>query len=108
MSIWYFKIKRDIYGRLVKNKSCLCTHVVMQQLGVNYFDTYYPVVNWISDMPMPNLSIFREIHTKSVDFVLAYTQADIKSEIFMELLIGFRIEGSHPRSWVVRLKNSMA
>ena len=29
-------------------------------------------------------SIIREIHTKSVDFVLAYTQDDLKTEISMD------------------------
>ena len=30
-------------------------------------------------------------------FFLAYTRADIKSDIFMELPIGFVVEGGHPR-----------
>ena len=38
----------------------------------------------------------RTPHTKSVDFFLAYTQADVKSEIFMEPPIGFGVEGGHP------------
>ena len=42
-------------------------------------------------------SIIRVLHTKSVDFVLAYTQDDVTSEILMELPIGFRVEGGHPR-----------
>ena len=45
---------------------------------------------------MITLTIIRDIHTKSVDFVLAYTKADVKTEIFMELPIGFGVEGSHP------------
>ena len=47
------------------------------------------------------LIIIREIHTKSVDFVLSYTQDTVKSEIFMELPIGFGVEGLHPREWVI-------
>ena len=46
---------------------------------------------------MVTLVILRELHTKLVDCVLAYTQADVKSEIFMELTIGFGVEGYHPR-----------
>ena len=48
-------------------------------------------------MAMLTLRILRELHTKSVDFVPAYTQADVKSEIFMELPIGLGGEGAHPR-----------
>ena len=41
------------------------------------------------------LSMFRELHIKS-GFFLAYTQADLKSEIFMKLPIDFGVEGDHP------------
>ena len=33
-------------------------------------------------------------------FFLAYTQADVKSEIFMEIPIGFVVEGGHYVEWV--------
>ena len=32
---------------------------------------------------------------------MAYTQADVKSDIFMEPPIGFGVEGYHPREWVI-------
>ena len=46
--IWSFKRKRFSDGTLNKQKSCLCTHGGMQKWGVNYWETYAPVVNWIS------------------------------------------------------------
>ena len=48
LSIWYFKLKRFSDGRLMKQKSRLCAHEGMQQWGVNYWEAYAPVVNWIS------------------------------------------------------------
>ena len=56
---------------------------------------------------MLTLSILRELHTKPVDFVLTYNQTDVKSEIFMELPIGFGFEGSHPREWVTRIDKNL-
>ena len=100
ISIWYFKRKRAPDGILVKHKSRLCSHGGMRQWGLNNRETYSPVVNCMSIRAMLTLTIIRELHTKSVDFVLAYTQADVKSEIFMELPIGFGVEGSHPKEWV--------
>ena len=76
-------------------------------MGVNYWETYSPVVNWMSVRAMLTLIILRDIHTKSVDFVLDYTQSGVKSEIFMELPIGFGIEGAHPREWVIRLDKNL-
>ena len=43
------------------------------------------------------LSILRELHANPVDFILSYTQAGVKSDIFMELPIGFGVEGAYPR-----------
>ena len=33
---------------------------------------------------------------QSVDFVLDYTQDDVKTKIFLELPISFVVEGAHP------------
>ena len=56
----------------------MCSQGVMQQWGVNYWGTYYPVVIWMSIRVMLTLRILIYIHTKSVYFVIAYTQADVK------------------------------
>ena len=56
---------------------------------------------------MLTLIILRELHTKSVYFVLTYNQADVKLEILMELPIGFEVEGDHPREWVTRLDKKL-
>ena len=72
MSIWCFKRNRDPDGRLIKHKARMCTHGGMHQWGVNYWDTYYPVVNFMSVREIITISILVELHTKSVYFVLAY------------------------------------
>ena len=52
---------------------------------------------------MLTLSIIRDIHTKLVDFFLAYTQTDVKTDIFMEFSIGFGFDWAHTQEWVTRL-----
>ena len=47
-AIWAFKRKRFPDGTINKHKARLCAHGGMQQWGVNYWETYAPVVNWIS------------------------------------------------------------
>ena len=66
--------------------------------GGELLDTYSIVVNWVSVRSMLTLSILIELHTKSVYFDMAYTQAGVKTEIFMELPIGFVVEGDHSRN----------
>ena len=97
VSIWSFNRNRAPDGRPIKNEAFLCAHKGILKLGANYWDTYSPVVNWMSVRSMLTLIILRELHIKLVDFVLAYNQYDVKTKIFMELPIGFGVEGYHPR-----------
>ena len=48
LAIWSFKRKRFPDGSINKYKSRLCAHGGMQQWGVDYWETYAPVVNWLS------------------------------------------------------------
>ena len=47
--------------------------------------------NCMSVISMLDLSIIIEFHNKSVYFVLVYTQDDVKTDIFLELPIGFAV-----------------
>ena len=44
-SIWSFKRKRFPDERLLKHKAILCAHGGIQKWGINYSETYAPVVN---------------------------------------------------------------
>ena len=44
--IWSFKRKRSPLGVLIKHKARLCVHGGMQEKGVDYFNTFAPVINW--------------------------------------------------------------
>ena len=81
MYIWSFNRKRDPDGRIIKiNPAC---GPMESCIGVNYWETYYTVVNWMYVRYMLTLRILREVHTKLVGFFLAYTQAGVKSDINM-------------------------
>ena len=79
ISIWFFNMKRSPYDRLIRHKSCLCAHRGMQQWGVNYCETYSPVVSLMFAESMLTLIILRALHTNYVGFSLGYTQSDVKS-----------------------------
>ena len=83
MMIWSFKRKRHPDGTLDKHKARLCCHGGQQQWGVNYWDTYAPVVSWSSVRILMTIAKLHNLHTKSVDFVQAYPQALVKSAIYL-------------------------
>ena len=88
-SIWSFKRKRTPSGELLKHKARLCAHGGMQQWGENYWETYSPVVNMLTVRLLLLICKIHGLHSKSIDFVLAFPQADLEEDIWMELPIGF-------------------
>lgn len=93
LSVWSFKRKRSPDGRILKYKARLCAHGGMQTWGVNYWETYAPVVNWLSIRTLLALSVIHNFETRSIDFVLAFPQADLTVDIYMEMPYGFDYEG---------------
>ena len=48
MKIWSFRRKRDnIMGKVTKYKAIICVHGGMQEKGINYWEMYAPVVQWM-------------------------------------------------------------
>ena len=62
----------------------------MQTYVENYWDTYAPVVNWISISILMTSSILFNLHTRSIDFTLTFPQADADVTIYMEIPFGFQ------------------
>ena len=88
---WSFKRKHHPDGTLDKYKAILCCHGGQQQWGINYWDTYAPIVSWSSIQILMSWSKIHNLHTKSVDFVQAYPQAEVKSAIYLYLPAGVQL-----------------
>ena len=92
MAIWSFRRERDnIMGKVAKYKARICAHGEMQEKGINYWETYAPVVQWMSVRIMLTLEAIENLHTKSIYFVLAYPQAKLDVDIYMELPQRFNV-----------------
>ena len=105
LSVWAFKRKRHPDGTVYKHKARLNAHGGMQRWGVDYWETYAPVVNWISVRLMLILTVVHKLETKSIDFVLAFPQAELKRDVFMEMLYGFRF--GRKGQYVLKLKRNL-
>lgn len=105
MAIWSFKCKLSQDGRLMKHRTCLCVRGGMQQWGVNYWETYAPVVNWISVQTLLAIASIHQLETRLVDFLLAFLQANLDVNIFMKLPMGMEISGGG--SYIPKLNKSL-
>jgi len=105
LAIWSFKRKRFPDGRVLKHKARLCAHGGMQTWGENYWETYSPVVNWLSVRTLLVISIIHDLETRSIDFVLAFPQAELDVDVFMELPFGFEIDQG--KRYVLKLNKNL-
>jgi len=72
-------------GEIYKYKARLNSHGGQQVHGIHYWDTYAPVVTWFAICLMLTLVLLDKWSTLTVDYVLAYLQADVESEIYIKL-----------------------
>jgi hypothetical protein len=80
----------------------------MQTWGQNYWETYAPVVNWASVCLILAIAKIHGLLSKSIDFVLAFPQADLEVPVYMELPIGFDApNGENYKFYVLRLNKSL-
>ena len=106
MFIWIFKRKRHPDGSLNKHKARLCCHGGKQELGVNYWDTYAPVVSWTSVRTMLIISNIHKLYSKSIDFTLAYSQAPTKSNVYLFAPAGIKMN-FQGRDCVLKLRQNL-
>jgi Reverse transcriptase (RNA-dependent DNA polymerase) len=98
-------------------KACFCVRGDGQREGIDYFDTYAPVINWQTARLMLVLSIILNLATKPVDYTAAFIHAPIdkdpnwdhrtpeeqsRSRIYVQMPRGFSKPGK-----VLKLKKSL-
>jgi hypothetical protein len=105
-AIWSFKCKRAPDGRIIKHKARLCAHGSMQVHGEHFWETYSPVVKMTTVRLMLVLSLLLGLHTRSIDFTLAFTQVPIDVETFIELPAGFSVSDTD-EDYVLELKKTL-
>jgi hypothetical protein len=85
-SVWAMQRKHDLTSNeVIKHKARLNLHGGKQVYGMNYFETYAPVVTWFAIRLMIVFGIIFCWALQQVDFIMAYPQAPIETYIYMEL-----------------------
>ena len=106
-SIWSFKRKRTPAGELMKHKARLCAHGGMQQWGENYWETYSPVVNMLTVRLLLLICKIHNLESRSIDFVLAFPQAELEEDIWMELPLGVDVGEEYEGEYLLKLKRNL-
>jgi hypothetical protein len=93
-AVWSLKRKRRIATREVyRHKARINLDGSKQIPGLHYDETYSPVVSWSTTRFFLVQSLLRNWSTKQLDFVMAFPQAPVERDLYMELPKGVRLEG---------------
>ena len=78
----------------MKHTYRLCAQGGMQKGGVEYWETYAPVVNWIIVRSLLSITRIHEFPSRSINFVLAFLQAGLYLDVFVYLPLGMGFYGN--------------
>ena len=79
-------------NKITKYEACLNIHGGKQRYDINYFETYALVVTWFSICLLIFIAILLNWTLCQVDSVMAYTQAPIEMNMYMELKMSIELE----------------
>jgi hypothetical protein len=103
-SVWSLRRKRNLTtNEITKHKARLNLHGGKQVYGMNYYETYAPVVTWFAIRLMIIFGILFQWSLRQVDFIMAYPQAPIEMDIYMELPQGIETAKGDSKDYVLKL-----
>ena len=105
--VWTLCRKHDPVGGILKWKARLCAGGHHQVYGDMYWSTFAPVVSWTTICCIFVLALLLGWHMQSIDFIMAYTQAKVKTDIYMTLPKGTTIPNVDPSKHLLRLRHNL-
>ncbi len=107
-SVLSMRRKRDLTTNKIKShKARLNLHGGKQIYRMNYYETYAPVVTWFAIRLMIIFGIIFCWALRQVDFVMAYPQAPIEMDIYMELPQGIQTTHGNSKDRVLKLEKNI-
>jgi len=82
---WIFKTKRNANGEIVRYKARLVVKGCTQKKGLEYEETYAPVIRYNSLRYLFGLAARYDLDIDHLDVVTAFLQGDINEEIYVKI-----------------------
>ncbi len=106
-SVWALQRKCNLIKKFKSHKARLNLHGRKHVYKMSYFDTYAPVVTWFA---IRLIIIFGSIFCwalRQVDFVMAYPQAPIKMDIYMEFPQRIQTKHGNSKDHILKLEKNI-
>jgi hypothetical protein len=115
--IWTYRRKRRPDGSLNKYKAHLCVNGSRQIQGIDYTESFAPVVQWSTIRMVNTLTAMHNLKGKQIDFTQAFPQAKLKEDIYLRFPASFEHKNKLKRNlyglvqvsrnWFLKLSASM-
>nr|XP_033509047.1 uncharacterized protein LOC117273941 [Nicotiana tomentosiformis] len=90
---WIFKVKYKANGEVERFKPRLVTKGYNKQEGLDYNETFSPIVKIFTVRSILSLAAIEGWHTHQMDVYNDFLQGDLPDEVYMQLPEGFTIQG---------------
>jgi len=120
---WVYKIKRHSYGKIERYKARLVAKGFKQRYGIDYGETFSPVVKAATIHLVLSLAISNTWCLRQLDVTSAFLHGYLEEEVFMKQPLGYedKVNPNHvckldralyglkqaPRAWHYRLCNKL-
>ncbi len=81
---WIFKVKRDSDGKVSRYKARLVAKGFTQRPGIDYDQTFAPVVRYSSIRFLIALAVEHNLKIHQLDAITAFLQGDVEEDIYVE------------------------
>ena len=102
---WVFKVKYAEEGQVERFKGRLVAKGFLQKHGIDYDETFSPVVRFSSIRTLLAFAISRGMHIHQMDVVTAFLNGELDEEIYMQQPEGYVRPGEE--NLVCRLRKSL-
>ena len=72
-------------GVVRKPKACICARGFEQKEGINYFETFAPVFQWMTVRVCLIMIILLNLHNKQNGYTAAFLQAPLDHDVYIEM-----------------------
>jgi hypothetical protein len=98
-----FKIKTLPSGQIDKHKARLYTRGFIKRYGVDYFDTFAPVIRIESRRILLAYIVVEDLEVHQIDVVYAYLLSELEEDVYLKQLKGLEL----PYSKVLNLRKGI-